>query len=79
MDSLSCARGSKAGGFKGALTFPVGFWLGAGTMNFLVVYLVSHSRYYLLPRQDPYVHVFSGLLLIEAGTILIWAAFRDHL
>jgi threonine/homoserine/homoserine lactone efflux protein len=72
-------EGFEGGGFKGALTFPVGFWLGAGTMNFLVVYLVSRSRHFLLPRQKPYIHVFSGLLLIGAGITIVWGIFRDHI
>ena len=66
-------------GIQGALSFPVGFWLGAGTMNFLVVYLVSRGRRYLPPRLEPYVHIFSGVLLIGAGAFLVWAVARDHL
>ena len=66
-------------GIQGALSFPVGFWLGAGTMNFLVVYLVSRGRRYLPPRLEPHVHVLSGILLIAAGAFLVWTVARDHL
>ncbi len=72
-------EGFEAQGLKGALSFPAGFWLGAGTMNFLVVYLVSRGRRYLPARTEPYVHVFSGMLLIGAGAFLVWAVFSDHL
>ena len=74
-----CARDFEAQGVKGALSFPAGFWLGAGTMNFLVVYLVSRGRRFLPARMEPYVHVFSGVLLIGAGAFLVWTVFRDHL
>lgn len=72
-------EGFDAHGLKGALSFPAGFWLGAGTMNFLVVYLVSRGRRYLPARTEPYVHVFSGILLIGAAAFLVWAVFRDHM
>ena len=72
-------EGFEAQGVKGALSFPAGFWLGAGTMNFLVVYLVSRGRRFLPARMEPYVHVFSGVLLIGAGAFLVWTVFRDHL
>ena len=72
-------EGFEAHGLKGALSFPAGFWLGAGTMNFLVVYLVSRGRRYPPARAEPYVHVFSGVLLMAAGAFLVWAVFRDHL
>lgn len=72
-------EGFEAHGLKGAFSFPAGFWLGAGTMNFLVVYLVSRGRRYLPPGAEPYVHAFSGILLIGAGVFLVWAVFNDHL
>ena len=72
-------QGFQANGLQGALSFPAGFWLGAGTMNFLVVFLVSRGRRYLPPRAEPYVHAFSGILLIGAGVFLVWAVFTDHL
>ena len=72
-------EGFEARGLQGALSFPAGFWLGAGTMNFLVVYLVSRGRRYLPARAEPWVHVFSGVLLIAAGGFLVWAVYRDHL
>ena len=72
-------EGFEAQGFRGALSFPAGFWLGAATMNFLVVYLVSRGRRYLPARAEPYVHVFSGVLLMGAGGFLVWAVFKDHL
>ena len=72
-------EGFEAQGIQGALSFPAGFWLGAATMNFLVVYLVSRGRRYLPPRLEPYVHVLSGILLIGAGAFLVWAVFKDHL
>ncbi len=65
-------------GVQGALSFPVGFWLGAGTLNFLVVYLVSRGRRYLPPRLEPHVHVLSGLLLMGAGVFLVWAVSTDY-
>ena len=72
-------EGFAAQGLKGALSFPAGFWLGAGTMNFLVVYLVSRGKRFLPAGMEPYVHVLSGVLLAGAGVFLIWAVFRDHL
>ena len=72
-------EGFEARGLPGAVSFPAGFWLGAGTVNFLVVYLVSRGRRYLPARAEPYVHVFSGVLLIAAGGFLVWAVYRDHL
>ena len=72
-------EGFETRGLQGAVSFPAGFWLGAGTMNFLVVYLVSRGRRYLPARAEPWVHVFSGVLLIAAGAFLVWAVFRDHL
>ena len=72
-------EGFAAQGLKGALSFPAGFWLGAGTMNFLVVYLVSRGRRFLPAGMEPYVHLLSGVLLAGAGAFLIWAVFRDHL
>lgn len=72
-------EGFAAEGLKGALSFPVGFWLGAATINFLVVYLVSRGRRFLPARMEPYVHVVSGILLIGAGAFLVWAVLRDHL
>lgn len=72
-------EGFETRGLQGAVSFPAGFWLGAGTMNFLVVYLVSRGRRYLPARAEPYVHVFSGVLLIAAGGFLVWAVYRDYL
>ena len=72
-------QGFQANGLQGALAFPLGFWLGAGTMNFLVVYLVGRGRRYMPARLEPYVHAFSGILLIGTGVFLIWAVFVDHL
>jgi len=72
-------EGFEAQGLKGALSFPAGFWLGAGTMNFLVVYLVSRGRRFLPARTEPYVHAVSGALLTGAGAFLAWAVVRDHL
>ena len=72
-------EGFEARGLQGALSFPAGFWLGAGTMNFLVVYLVSRGRRYLPATAESYVHVFSGVLLMAAGAFLVWAVYRDHL
>ncbi len=72
-------EGFEAHGLQGAVSFPAGFWLGAGTMNFLVVYLVSRGRRYLPARAEPCVHVVSGILLMAAGAFLVWAVYRDHL
>ena len=72
-------EGFETRGLQGAVSFPAGFWLGAGTMNFLVVYLVSRGRRFLPARAEPWVHVFSGILLIAAGAFLVWAVYRDHL
>lgn len=72
-------EGFEAQGLKGALSFPAGFWLGAATINFLVVYLVSRGRRFLPARLEPYVHVLSGILLSGAGAFLVWTVFRDHL
>ena len=72
-------EGFEAHGLEGAFSFPAAFWLGAGTMNFLVVYLVSRGRRYLPPGAEPCVHAFSGILLIGAGVFLVWAVLNDHL
>ncbi len=72
-------EGFEARGLRGAMSFPMGFWLGAAAMNFLVVCLVSRGRRYLPPRLEPCVHVLSGVLLLGAGIFLAWSVLEDHL
>ncbi|NIO07496.1 MAG: LysE family transporter [Deltaproteobacteria bacterium] len=62
--------GFEQGGTRGAILFPVGFWLGAGTFNFLVVYLVSRGRGLLPPRLEPCLHRVSGVLLMASGAFV---------
>lgn len=71
-------QGFEKNGTSGALLFPMGFWLGAGTLNLLVVYLVARGRRMLPSRLEPYLHRFSGVLLIGSGVFVAlrtWWAF----
>jgi len=63
-------QGFEKSGTSGALLFPLGFWLGAGTLNLLVVYLVARGRQMLPPRLEPYLHRFSGVLLMGSGVFV---------
>lgn len=72
-------EGFETGGISGALRFPVGFWLGASSFNFLVVFLVVRGRRLLPVGAEPYLHRFAGLLLIAAGVFLALKVFTDEL
>ncbi len=63
-------QGFEKNGPSGALLFPLGFWLGAGTLNLLVVYLAARGRRMLPPRLEPYLHRLSGVLLIGSGALV---------
>ena len=72
-------EGFTNGGIPGALSFPLGFWLGASTFNFLVVYLVGRGKQWLPGRWEPYLHKASGTLLLAAGLFLVWSVWQnDH-
>jgi threonine/homoserine/homoserine lactone efflux protein len=71
-------EGFQTNGVAGALNFPIGFWLGASSMNFLVVFLVVRSKRLLPAGAEPYFHVFCGLLLIAAAVFLIVSAVTDQ-
>lgn len=60
-------RGFERSGTWGGVIFPLGFWLGAGIFNLLVVYLVGRGKKMLPARLEPYLHRFSGALLIGCG------------
>jgi len=66
-------QGLERGGVPGALLFPLGFWLGAGTLNLLVVFVATRGRRLLPPRWEPYLHRFSGLLLMGCA---LWLGFK---
>ena len=66
-------QGLERGGAPGALLFPLGFWLGAGTLNLLVVFVATRGRRLLPPRWEPYLHRFSGLLLMGCA---LWLGFK---
>jgi len=63
-------QGFETHGIPGALLFPAGFWLGAGTLNLLVVYLAGRGRRMLPPRLEPYLHRISGVLLMGSGVFV---------
>jgi len=63
-------QGFEKHGIPGALLFPIGFWLGAGTLNLLVVYLAGRGRRMLPPRLEPYLHRISGVLLMGSGVFV---------
>ena len=63
-------QGFEKHGIPGALLFPMGFWLGAGTLNLLVVYLAGRGRRMLPPRLEPYLHRISGVLLMGSGVFV---------
>lgn len=68
-------EGFTSDGIPGALFFPIGFWLGASTFNFLVVFLVGRGKQLLPVQWAPYVHKMSGILLIAAGGFLGWSVW----
>jgi len=72
-------QGFQTSGITGALHFPLGFWLGASSFNFLVVYIVIRGRRMLPAGAEPYFHLFSGLLLMTAGVFLIISVVADQL
>ena len=69
-------QGLEQYGVLGALVFPLGFWLGAGTMNLVVVYLAARGRQLLSPHWTPYLHRYSGIVLIGSAMLVAFKAWR---
>ncbi len=63
-------QGMEEGGVPSALLFPLGFWSGAGTLNLLVVFVSARGRQLLSPRWVPYLHRFSGIVLIGCAMLI---------
>lgn len=63
-------QGFQSGGVWAAAVFPLGFWLGASVFTLIVIYLVARTKKLLPPRLEPYLHRFSGVLLIGSGIFL---------
>jgi threonine/homoserine/homoserine lactone efflux protein len=72
-------QGFERGGTWGAVVFPLGFWLGAGIFNLLVVYLVARGKQMLPARLEPYLHRFSGVLLMGIGVFVAVRPWWNHL
>ncbi len=71
-------RDFAAGGARQATLFPLGFWSGAAAFTLLVIFLLARGKKLLPLRLEPYVHHFSGALLIGSGfflAIAIWRGF----
>jgi len=68
-------QGLEQDGALGALVFPLGFWLGASTMNLVVVYLAVRGRQLLSSQWTPYLHRFSGILLIGSAMLVAFKAW----
>lgn len=69
-------QGLEQGGTLGAVVFPLGFWLGAGTLNLLVVIVSARGRQMIPPQWDPYLHRISGILLIGSAILVGFKAWR---
>ena len=63
-------QGFASGGVGGAAVFPFGFWLGACGFTLIIIYLVARGKKLLPSRLQPYLHHFSGALLIASGIYL---------
>lgn len=63
-------QGFASGGIVGAAVFPFGFWLGACGFTLIIIYLVARGKKLLPSRLEPYLHHFSGALLIGSGIYL---------
>ena len=72
-------QGFERGGTWGAVVFPLGFWLGAGIFNLLVVYLMARGKQMFPARLEPYLHRFSGVLLMASGVFVAVRPWWDHL
>ena len=71
-------RGLEGGGVWGAAVFPLGFWVGASAFNLVIVFLAVRGRRMLPPRWEPFIHWFSGLLLMGSGlflAVMVWREF----
>lgn len=71
-------EGFETNGVTGALQFPFGFWLGASSFNFLVVFLIVRGKRLLPAKADAYLHRFAGLLLVAAGVFLVVKVLTDN-
>ncbi len=72
-------QGFERGGTWGAVVFPLGFWLGAGIFNLLVVYLMARGKRMFPAHLEPYLHRFSGVLLMASGVFVAVRPWWDHL
>jgi threonine/homoserine/homoserine lactone efflux protein len=70
-------QGFESGGLYGAVIFPFGFWLGASIFSLLVIYVLARGKKLLPHRMEPYLHHFSGALLIGSGLYLAVSAWRS--
>lgn len=80
----SVGAGFIQGGFErdgtwGAVVFPLGFWLGASIFNLLVIYLMARGKQMLPARLEPFLHRFSGALLMGSGVFVAVRPWWSHL
>lgn len=69
-------QGLEQGGIPGAVVFPLGFWLGAGTLNLLVVTVSTRGRQMLSPQWEPHLHRILGILLIGSAILVGFKTWR---
>jgi len=69
-------QGIEQGGVSGGVVFPLGFWLGAGTLNLLVVTVSARGREMLPPQWEPHLHRILGILLIGSAILVGFKAWR---
>lgn len=63
-------RAFESGGARAAVVFPLGFWAGASSFTLLAICLVARGKKLLPLRLEPFLHYFSGTLLIGSGIFL---------
>ncbi len=69
-------RGFATGGARSAALFPVGFWFGAAAFTSAMIYLLARGKKLLPPHLEPYLHQFSGALLIGSAIFLAVSVWK---
>jgi threonine/homoserine/homoserine lactone efflux protein len=72
-------EGFKQDGAWGAALFPLGFWTGTTTFTLLTIYLVTRGKKFMPPHWEPYLHHFSGALLVASAIFLVVKVWRGFI